>query len=663
MDRATLQGTTHWRWETDKDGLAWLTFDKQGVSANTFSRRALEELSASLKEIAAAAPKGLVIRSAKENFIAGADVEEFTRFKSPEEAMGFVRLGWDVFQALRDLRFPTTAMVNGFCMGGGMELALACRYRVALDDPKTRFALPEVMLGIMPAWHGVQWLPKLVGPSAAFDMILTGKAIDAKRAKRMGLVDEAVPLRILENTARMVTLGGARQKPLGLMDKLFLGPLRGVFVSQARKQVANKARREHYPAPYAILNLWHKYDGVPFKASGDPTASVESLFAHPTTANLIRIFFLQERLKNAGKLEGELRDFKAKRVHVVGAGVMGGDIAAVCAMRGMTVTLQDTAPERIAPAIKRSADLFKRRMRGDERRQRDALDRLIPDVTGDGAHRADVIIEAIFENLEAKRSLFSKLESMAKKDAVLASNTSSLKLADIATALKDPSRLVGIHFFNPVPLLQLVEIVQGDRTQPEIAKKAAAFVRQIDKLPLPTRDAPGFLVNRVLGPYMQNAFRMIDEGTKPETIDAAMEAFGMPMGPAELADTVGLDICLHAGKALAKGDGDVPEILEKKIALGHLGRKSGEGIYKYVDGRPQKGQPDAYTPQLVEALVEPYLNEAQAALADSIVADADLADAGLIFGTGFAPFRGGPLHYVKSAKFPGSAPGGPASAE
>ena len=653
MDRGTLQDTMHWRWETDKDGLAWLTFDKQGESANTFSRRALEELSASLKEIAAAAPKGLVIRSAKENFIAGADVEEFTRFKSPEEAMSFVKLGWDVFQELRELRFPTTAMVNGFCMGGGMELALACRYRVALDDPKTRFALPEVMLGIMPAWHGVQWLPKLVGPSAAFDMILTGKAVDAKRAKRMGLVHEAVPLRILENTARMVTLGGARQKPLGFMDKLFLGPLRGLFVSQARKQVAKKARQEHYPSPYAILNLWQKYDGDPFRASGDPTASVESLFAHPTTANLIRIFFLQERLKNAGKDV----DFKARHVHVVGAGVMGGDIAAVCAMRGMTVTLQDTAPERIAPAIKRSADLFKRRMRGDERRQRDALDRLIPDVTGDGARRADVIIEAIFENLDAKRSLFAKLEGMAKKDAVLASNTSSLKLADIATALKDPSRLVGIHFFNPVPLLQLVEIVQGDRTQPEIAKKAAAFVRQIDKLPLPTKDAPGFLVNRVLGPYMQNAFRMIDEGTKPETIDAAMEAFGMPMGPAELADTVGLDICLHAGKALAKGDGEVPEILEKKIALGHLGKKTGEGIYKYVDGKAQKGQPDPYTPALVEALIEPYLQEAQSAVADGIVADADLADAGLIFGTGFAPFHGGPLHYLRSGK-----PGGPAPA-
>jgi 3-hydroxyacyl-CoA dehydrogenase/enoyl-CoA hydratase/3-hydroxybutyryl-CoA epimerase len=328
---------------------------------------------------------------------------------------------------------------------------------------------------------------------------------------------------------------------------------------------------------------------------------------------------------------------------------MGGDIAAICAMRGLRVTLQDTAPERIAPAIKRAAELFKRRLR-DKARERDALDRLIPDVTGQGARQADVLIEAIFENLDAKRSLFQKLESLAKPDAILATNTSSLKLADIATALKDPSRLVGIHFFNPVPLLQLVEVVSGQQTTPELAKKAAAFVRQIDKLPLPAKDSPGFLVNRVLGPYMQNAFRMLDEGQKPETLDRAMEAFGMPMGPAELADTVGLDVCLAAGKALAKGATSVPEVLANKVALGHLGKKSGQGIYRWDDGKPVKGQPDAFDQHLVDALIEPYLQEAEAVVKEGIVADADLVDAGLIFGTGFAPFRGGPLHYLKTRK-------------
>src|SRR5512138_2129707 len=460
MDRASTF-TRHWRWDTDRDRLAWLTFDKEGESANTFSRQALEELRGSLRAIAAERPKGLVICSAKDNFIAGADVEEFTRFSSPEEAMGFVRLGWDVFQQLAELPFPTTAMVNGFCMGGGVELALACRYRVALDDPKTRFALPEVMLGIVPAWHGVQWLPRLVGPAAAFDMLLTGKSVDARRAKRIGLVDQAVPLRILENTARMVTLEAPPRRTLGLVDRLMGGPLKALVVSQARKQVAKRARREHYPAPYAILELWQKYDGDPFAASKDPSFSVESLFEHPTTKNLIRIFSLQERLKAQGKMA----EVDVRHVHVVGAGVMGGDIAAICAMRGLTVTLQDTGADRLGPAVKRAAQLFRRRLR-DERRVRDALDRLIPDVSSLGARRADVIIEAIFENLEAKRSLFAKLEGLAKPQAILATNTSSLRLADIATALKDPSRLVGIHFFNPVPLLQLVEVVAGEKTDP-----------------------------------------------------------------------------------------------------------------------------------------------------------------------------------------------------
>jgi 3-hydroxyacyl-CoA dehydrogenase/enoyl-CoA hydratase/3-hydroxybutyryl-CoA epimerase len=316
-------------------------------------------------------------------------------------------------------------------------------------------------------------------------------------------------------------------------------------------------------------------------------------------------------------------------------------------MRGLRVTLQDTSAERIAPAVKRAAQLFQRRMR-DERRVRDALDRLIPDVGGDGARHADVVIEAIFENLDAKRQLFARIESMAKPGAILASNTSSLKLADIATALKDPSRLVGIHFFNPVPQLQLVEVVSSSTTNSEIARKAAAFVRQIDKLPLPVKDSPGFLVNRVLGPYMLNAFRLLDEGYKPETLDAAMESFGMPMGPAELADTVGLDICLAAGKALAKGATEAPEVLANKVALGHLGKKTGQGLYRYENGKPVKGQPDAYDEQLVNALIEPYLDEAQTVLAEGIVEDAELVDAGLIFGTGFAPFRGGPLHYLAS---------------
>jgi 3-hydroxyacyl-CoA dehydrogenase/enoyl-CoA hydratase/3-hydroxybutyryl-CoA epimerase len=636
----------HWKLDTDADKLAWLSFDKAGSATNTLSGDVIAELSAILDQLRADPPRGMCIRSSKASgFIAGADVEEFTRIASTADALAIVRRGWDVFNKLAALPFPTLALVRGFCMGGGLELALACRYRVAVDDPKTRMALPEVMLGILPGWGGVMRLPRLVGPVAALDMLLTGKGIDAKRAKRMGLADAAVPPRVMDNTARMMLLEAPPPRKLPLLQALMNGPLKAIIASQARKQLAKKARREHYPAPYAVLDLWQKYDGDPFAPPpGDP-ASIAALIEGDTARNLIRIFFLQERMKTLGKES----DFAARHVHVIGAGVMGGDIAAVCAMRGLTVTLQDQNAERLAPAMKRAAELFKRRLR-DKMRIRDATDLLIPDVTGDGARHADVIIEAIFENLEAKRELFAKLEKIAKPGAILATNTSSLKLADIAANFATPSRLVGIHFFNPVPQMQLVEIVSAGNTDPAIAKNAAAFVRQIDKLPLHVRDAPGFLVNRVLGPYMANAFRMADEGIALETIDAAMEQFGMPMGPIELADTVGLDICVHAGKALSGSNAEPPKRLMDLVNAGKLGKKTGSGFYTWVDGKAQKQAAGTVDGVLIERLIRPYLDETQKVVAEGIVADADLADAGLIFGTGFAPFRGGPMHHLSTPK-------------
>jgi 3-hydroxyacyl-CoA dehydrogenase/enoyl-CoA hydratase/3-hydroxybutyryl-CoA epimerase len=637
-------GYRHWKLETDGDNLAWLSLDKADASTNVLSAEVMSELDRIVDELAAHKPRGLIVRSAKESgFIAGADVEEFTKIKDPDDAMRMVRRGWDLYNKLADLPFPTLALVNGFCMGGGLELALACRYRIAVDQPGTRFALPEVMLGILPGWGGVMRLPRVVGPTAALDMLLSGRAVDARRAKRMGLVDAAVPPRIQENSARLMVLEAPRPRRLPLFQRFMnSGLMRPLVASMAMKQLAKRVSPDHYPAPYAILELWRKYDGDPFAPRPEDPASVIGLVEGDTARNLIRIFFLQERLKSLAKDS----DFRASRVHVVGAGVMGGDIAAWCAMRGLTVTLQDQTPERIAPAMKRAADLFKRRLR-DRPRVRDALDRLIPDVAGDGARHADVVIEAIFENLQAKRELFAKLEAQAKPGAILASNTSSLKLADIGANFKDPSRLVGIHFFNPVAQLQLVEIVKGADTDPDVAKKAAAFVRRIDKLPLPVKDSPGFLVNRVLGPYMDQALRMVDEGVAPETLDAAAVGFGMPMGPIELADTVGLDICLAVGKELAGENTAVPRKLAELVAAGHLGKKSGRGFYAWKDGKARKGSSGTVPADLGAKLMAPYLREARAALAEGIVADADLADAGLIFGTGFAPFRGGPLNYLK----------------
>ncbi|MBI2961639.1 MAG: enoyl-CoA hydratase/isomerase family protein [Betaproteobacteria bacterium] len=635
----------HWKLDTDRERIAWLTFDKADSSTNTLSGEVIAELSDILDALRTEKPRGLVIRSGKPSgFIAGADIEEFTRVKSTEEALAIVRRGWELMNKLAALPFPTLALIDGFCMGGGLELALACRYRVAVDQPATRFALPEVMLGILPGWGGVMRLPRLIGPSAALDMLLTGRSIDARRARRIGLADASVPPRVMDNAARMLVLEAPPPRQPPIVERLLAGPLKFAAAAMARRQLEAKARCEHYPAPYAILDLWAKYDGDPFAPpAGDP-ASIAALVEGDTARNLIRVFTLQERMKALGKAS----EFSARRVHVAGAGVMGGDIAAWCAMRGITVTLQDQSPERLAPAFERAAALFARRLR-DKSRVRDASDRLIPDVGGDGARHADVVIEAIFEDLEAKRALFARLASIAKPGAILATNTSSLKLADIGANLPDPSRLLGIHFFNPVAQMQLVEIVSGEKTDRETAAKAAAFVRQIDKLPLPVRDSPGFLVNRVLGPYLHQALKLVDEGVAPETLDAAALEFGMPMGPIELADTVGLDICMAVGRELA-GETAPPRRLKELVDAGNLGRKTGRGFYRWTSGKAQKGRAGAVAPDLVRQLLAPYLKEAQAAVAEGIVADADLADAGLIFGTGFAPFRGGPLHYLKCRK-------------
>ncbi len=574
----------HWNLSRDAEGLAWLTLDRVDATTNTLSAAVLAELNEALDALDREPPKGLVIRSGKANgFIAGADVSEFSQVTDEAGALALVRRGWDTFERLANVRYPTLALVRGFCLGGGLELALACRYRVVVDEPGTRLGLPEVMLGIVPGWGGIRRLPRLTGGPAALDLLLTGKTIDARRAKKLGIADESVPVRIMDNTARgmLRTLPARRELPLSL--SLTLNPIARRFIAaQAGKQVAKRARREHYPAPYAILDLWVKHDGNALAAPASDPSSIPALLKTPTTANLIRVFHLQERLKGLGK-DGE---FKARHVHVVGAGTMGGDIAAWCALRGLTVTLQDQTAERLAPAMKRAAKLFADRLR-DPRRARDAGDRLIPDVAGDGVARADVIIEAIFENAQAKRELFAALERKAKPDAILATNTSSIPLEDIATALADPTRLIGLHFFNPVARMMLVEIVVGRQTREALVPPAAAFVRQIDKLPLPVRSAPGFLVNRILAPYLMAAMRAVDEGISPEAVDEAALAFGMPMGPIELADTVGLDICVEVGKML----GDVaapPKRLMELVGAGNLGRKTGRGFYAWVDGKPGK---------------------------------------------------------------------------
>ena len=635
----------HWKLTRDADGLAWLTFDRAGTATNTLSKAVLEEFNTVLDALQAEPPKGLVIRSGKANgFIAGADVDEFGDIRDATVARALVKRGWDTFERLAGVAYPTLALIRGFCLGGGLELALACRYRVVVDEPSTRLGLPEVMLGIVPGWGGIKRLPKLIGAPAALDLLLTGRTIDARKAKRLGLADECVPARVMDNTARGVLL--ARPAPRALRFPLSLTELpivRRYIAAKARKQVARRARREHYPAPYAIIELWERFDGNALAPQAGDAAAIDGLLASPTAANLIRVFHLQERLKTLGKVVVST----ISRVHVIGGGTMGGDIAAWCALRGLTVTLQDQDAQRLAPAMKRAAKLFTERLK-DPRRIRDALDRLIPDVAGDGVARADVVIEAIYENVDAKRALFGDVEKRAKADAILATNTSSIPLEDIAGALHDPSRLIGLHFFNPVARMMLVEVVAGRDSNAALVARGAAFVRAIDKLPLPVKSAPGFLVNRVLAPYLMTAMRCVDEGMAPEVVDEAAVAFGMPMGPIELADTVGLDICLAVGRMLGH-EGAPPRKLADRVAAGQLGKKSGQGFYAWVDGKPQKQPAQAAPAALGQRLVDPLVAEAKAALAEGIVDDADLVDAGAIFGAGFAPFRGGPLQYARTA--------------
>ncbi len=671
-----VQHWQHWQLERADDGLGWLTLDCAGAAANTLSQAVLGELDQVLDALQVAPVRALVIRSGKSaGFIAGANIDEFSALDSSAAVRALVERGWQLFERIQRLPYPTLALIRGHCLGGGLELALACRYRLAVDEPATRLALPEVMLGIVPAWGGMKRLPALIGAPAALDLMLTGKSVDARRARRLGLVDDAVPWRVADDAARILLAQG-RKPERGLLARLgrwrtralnrvLNGALRQQVANKARAQTAAKVARKHYPAPYAIIDIWSRHGGNALAVPASDPAALEHLLETPTTRNLLRVFALQERLKSFAKG----LDFRPRHVHVVGAGVMGGDIAAVCALRGLRVSLQDQSMERIAPAMARAAELFARRLRGDPRAQRAALDRLMPDPAGDGVAQADVIIEAIFEDLDAKRSLLAGLEQRARGDALLASNTSSLRLEDIATALQQPARLVGIHFFNPVPQLPLVEVVRGEQTDPLLARQALGFVRALDKLPLPVNSAPGFLVNAVLAPYMLEALRCVEEGVAPADIDAALVDFGMAIGPVELVDTVGLDIALAAGRTLSAAGSSVPAQLETLVAAGKLGRKSGEGYYRWQQGKavkpaaarsgstaPAEGGAAASQTDSAEALARrilaPLYQAADACVAAAVVADADLADAGLIFGAGFPPWSGGPLHHHRQSLLP-----------
>ena len=640
---------THLRLERDGDDRAWLTLDQADSRVNVLSSAVLAELRGALESLEAQPPAALVIRSAKAaGFVAGADIEELATLHGSAEAREFVQRGHHVMNRLAAARWPTLALIHGHCLGGGLELALACRYRIAVDDPATRLGLPEVRLGIHPGFGGTVRGIGVLGPLAGLDVILSGRSLDARRARQLGLVDRAVPLRQLDAAAHHLLAEAPAPRTAGWQARLLSSaPLRPLVAAQARRRLASRVRREHYPAPFEVIDLWAAEGGSPRRMLEAEAESVARLAEAPTARNLMRVFFLQERLKR----QGRAGDFAGRHVHVIGAGAMGGDIAAWCAAEGLDVSLEDLRAEAVAKAIGRAQPLLERRLR-DRGRVRAAQDRLMPDPRGHGRRRADLVIEAVVEDADIKRALYRELEPQLRAETPIASNTSSLPLEDLAQGLAQPQRLIGLHFFNPVARMELVEVVRGAQSGGQALARGAGLVRRISRLPLPVASRPGFLVNRVLAPYLLEALLLLDEGVAAETIDAAAREFGMPMGPVELADQVGLDICLAVARQLAPLlQRDIPPRLEQRVDSGRLGVKSGEGFYRYRDGKPlrREGGDGVRPADLQDRLILSQVNEALACVDEGVVEDLDLADAGIIFGTGFAPFRGGPLHYARQA--------------
>lgn len=655
----TLPNLQDWRFAIDFEGIAWAVIDRKGESMNSLGRRPTEELGEIVKAVEAAAAsgevKGLVIMSAKDrSFIAGADIREFESFDTEDKIKDVVKQTLELFDRIDRLPVIVVAAIHGYCLGGGLELALACDWRIADREEATRLGFPEVKLGIFPGLNGTVRSIALAGPTDAMTAMLTGKMLRPSAAKAMGLVDQLVPTHHnLRWAARKAVLQKRVSKGAPWWKKLMLKqPMRGMLAKQMREKTAAKVREEHYPAPFRLIELFEHYGDDPASMRVAETEMFTPLMASEASRNLRRVFELSEMLKDDAPKDG----FKPRRVHVIGAGTMGGDIAAWCVVQGMQASLQDLDEAQIAKALARARGLFKRHLRTKLAIDA-AVARLIADPKGKYVKHADVVIEAIVERLDVKQKLFAELEKQVKPGAVLATNTSSLKLEDIARPLADPGRLVGLHFFNPVAQLPLVEVVRGAQTREEEVRKACAFVTAISKLPLIVKDGAGFLVNRVLAPYLMEAVRRYQLGEPREKIDEAAMKFGMPMGPLELMDLVGLDIANHVGQELNLAP-ETDNVLASLVRQGKLGKKTGEGFYLWIEGKPKREEAtydQAELERLGRDLVKPMLDEAERALADQVVADADHVDAGVIFGTGFAPFRGGPLHYRRSEKAAGAA--------
>jgi 3-hydroxyacyl-CoA dehydrogenase/enoyl-CoA hydratase/3-hydroxybutyryl-CoA epimerase len=655
------------RRELGEDGVLVLTLDVPGEKVNMLGRAMMEELHALLSELDSRTDvKAAVLRSGKrDNFIAGADIKDFVQIRSALEGETLSRGGQAILDRLAAVRVPVVAAIHGSCVGGGLETVLACRYRIATDDPRTVLGLPEIKLGLIPGAGGTQRLPRLIALPAALDLILTGRNLKAKRALKAGLVDEVVPKEVLLTAARRAALGLAegRLQParpgVRLQDRL----LRPVIFRKARASVQAKTGG-HYPAPLRAIDAVERgtatslEEGLKIEAKHFGELAVTDV-----SRNLVSLFFATQDLKkDTAFLEGA-KPREVRKVAVIGAGLMGSGIAAAAAEAGALVRLRDAQPEAIARGLRMARQVF------DERRQRGSLsgrevqqrmDRISATTDTTGLRRADLVIEAVFEDLELKRRVLAEVEAAAGEDAVIASNTSSLPIAQIARQSRRPARVLGMHFFSPVHKMPLLEVVVTPDTDPIATATAVAFGRRLDKQVIVVRDGPGFYTTRTLAPYMNEAARLVEEGAPIGDVDRAMTAFGFPVGPVTLLDEVGIDVGAKVAKVMHEAFGarfTPPAGMARVLEDSRLGRKNKRGFYTY-DGKEKKVDETVYAlfPErqarrfeeraIQERLVFAFLNEAVLCLQDGILRSARDGDVGAVFGLGFPPFRGGPFRYL-----------------
>jgi len=626
----------------DAAGIAWLTIDVKGRSANVLSHAVMDELFAIVDGLAAAPPEGIVFQSGKpRGFIFGADINEFASLETRAAVETHIAGVLERFRKIEELPCPTVILIDGICVGGGLELALAFDRIIAVDDSDCQVGFPEINLGLLPGYGGSARACERMGPEAALQLVLHGRPLKARAALAAGAIDHLVADRAeLPVAAREAVAGRIARATPAPTDDL------AAMIETERAKLTARTSPRNMPAPFAILDHFSVSDLSKNNLLKNETKLFSELMMTPASAGLRRTFQLNDAVKKGARGESGIT-----RIHVIGAGTMGGDIAAVAAMSGFEVTLQDLDSAAIDGAVARARTLYERRLK-DPQRVEDTLARLVADADGTGLPDADLVIEAVAERLEVKQAVFAAAEAVMKPDAIMATNTSAIPLQEIGSALADPGRLIGMHFFNPVPVLPLVEIVYTDASNQDFVTRAMYVCGAMKKQPIRCKSAPGFLVNRALLPYMFRAIEAMLDGADPDKLDQALVAFGMPMGPIELCDQVGLDVCLDAGRVIGISD-KAAAALSDLIEAGKLGRKTGSGFYAWDDKRAVRPRGEFAADELdniAADLLAPLVAECRAAVAEGVVDSGDMADAACIFGIGFPAFRGGPLFWDDSGR-------------